>query len=121
MSTATEALAPTLDRLAASDSDYSRGVAAIIRDTLSGKPTGTLRAWMERHNGRQVTTLQVHNGNGTAWAPTGRTIDATRAGSVILSGSTRDYKGMRVIAASADCIIVRDDWHTVAYVVEVNA
>lgn len=97
---------------------FGSAVVALIRDALDAPARGTMRAWMEAHNGDVVTTVQVHRDNGQAWSPTGRTVDATRAGSVQLSGSIRDYRGMRVLHATDDVLIVSDSWHVIAYVDE---
>lgn len=113
-----QTFAPITDRLATSNSEYSRYAAGTILAALEAGPSGTMRAWMEARNGRSVTTVQIDRNTGGAWAPTGRTISATRAGSVQLDGSTRDYAGMRVQHVTADCLIVQDDWHTIAYLIE---
>lgn len=118
MASTRETFAPVTERLGTSNSDYSRHAARLILEALDTPASGTMRAWMERHNGRKVTTVQVDQRTGSAWAPTGRTIHATRAGSVRLDDSTRDYAGMRVQHTTTECLIVSDDWHTIAYLVE---
>ena len=108
------------------ESPYAAHVADLITRTLEYRPEGTLKAWMIRHHGESVTTVQVTNETGQAWSPGHRTIDAKRAaGHVELSGSRRDYAGMRVLAGPLqsvefedECIIVGDDWHTIAFVIE---
>ena len=119
---AIEVLQPTLDRLkgqAVADADnWVAGIVLAVEDALASAPTGTMHKWMIEHDGQVVTTIQVHNSTGTAWTPTGRTIDAGTRSSVKLSGSRRDYAGMRVIATTDDVLIVADDGHTIAYVIE---
>lgn len=97
---------------------FAIDVANAIRSAYDAPARGSMRAWMEAHNGATVTTVQVHRDNGQAWSPTGRTVDASRAGSVRLDGSTRDYRGMRVLHATDDVLIVSDSWHVIAYVDE---
>lgn len=111
-------LAETLGRLDGQGDDYASLVVAMIRTTLKQPPMGTLRKWMVAHNGEVVTTVQIHNGNGTAWTPTGRTIDASKSTYVELSGSARYYAEMHVVATAPNVIIVADDEHTIAYVIE---
>ena len=118
MASTRETFAPITDRLGTSNSDYSQHAARLILTALDAPAKGTMRAWMERNNGCKVTTVQVNRNDGTAWAPTGRTIHATRAGSVQLDGSTRDYAGMKVRHATPECLIVSDNWHTIAYLIE---
>lgn len=115
----TAALAPVLDKLAAGN-DAMRSIHNRLRPMVdSPRPTGTMAAWFAGHNGAKVTTVQVNNQTGHVWTPTGRVVDArTYKGKVLLGGSARDYKGMRVIAATDSELIVSDDWHTVAYLVE---
>ena len=115
---ATEALTPLLTKLEQSGDEYSRWVAAEIFDTLDHcPPQGTLKSWMQEHHGA-LETVQFNRHDGTAWAPTGRKIDALRATYVELSGSRRDYGGMKVVAVKSNVIVVVDDWHVVAYVVQ---
>lgn len=112
-------LAPLLGRLGDDPTtDFVDAIVTRVREALRAGPKGSLRAWMQAHDGQLVTTLQVSNGAGTVWCPTGRTIDASRAGGVVLSGSTRPYRGMVVAGATDAAIVVADDWHTVAYVIE---
>jgi hypothetical protein len=85
--------------------------------TLNSAPRGTMRGWMESHSGRYVTTIQVDNSNRSVWAPVGRWITA-HGTHVTLAGSRRDYAGMRVVATGDWGLIVQDDWHTIAYVLE---
>ena len=79
------------------------------------KPAGTMRAWMSAHNGQKVTTIQV---NWSTWAPTGRTIDASRSSYVTFDGSRQDYAGMSVIHADETTLIVDSEHCTAAYVIE---
>lgn len=110
--------APIIERLTTSDHDVSRIVGQTVADTLTLPASGTLRAWMQAHHGGKVTTIQIDQNNGSAWAPMGRTVDASRASSVKLDGSTRDYAGMRVKHTAPNCIIVADDWHAIAYIAD---
>ena len=91
-------------RLIPNESDYQRH--------------GTMRKWMEDHNGTDIHTVQVDTKKDVpnAWCPSDRTVDATRAGSVRLNGSTRDYAGMKVLHQDPNVLVVADTWHTIAYV-----
>lgn len=81
--------------------------------------SGTMKAWFTARDGATVHTLQVDNRNGGIWAPLSRVADShSAAGKVALNGSWRDYAGMHVVAAAKDALIVTDDWHTIAYVVQ---
>lgn len=111
-------LEPILGKLESSPVEYSRVVAATIREALDAPAGGTMRAWMERHSGRDVTTVQAANDGSSVWAPTGRVIDASRATFVEFNGSTRYYAGMRVLHTTDSVLIVADEWHTIAYVIE---
>ena len=114
-----DVLAPVIDRIEENATErFALDIARLIRGAYDAPAKGTMRAWMEAHHGDIVTTVQVNRDTGQAWSPTGRTVDATRAGSVQLSGSTRDYKGMRVLHATDDVLIVSDSWHVIAYVDE---
>lgn len=86
-------------------------------DYVTAAPaSGTLKAWMQAHHGQEVHTVQVGRNGSMPWAPTGRTVDASRASFVTLGGSRRDYAGMRTLHATTDAIIVADDWQIVFYV-----
>lgn len=115
-------LGPVLTELVERAPAFDRFVSIIVgraRRALTAPASGTMRAWMEGHNGQLVTTVQLGTGDyGSRWCPTGRTIDATRAGSVRLSGSTRDYAGMRVLHADSHALIVSGDNYLIAYVIE---
>lgn len=77
-----------------------------------GTTTGTLRAWMTAHHDAPIDTLQatirVVNEDGTRgdivveklWAPGSRRVDATRAATVLLNGSRRDYAGVTTFLTS---------------------
>lgn len=92
-------------------------VAALTRG-MEGRAGGTMRAWMEAHDGQDVHTLQAtvtnertHVGEvRSVWQPGARTVDASRAGGVQLDGSRRDYAGCRVVSASDDVLIVATTW-----------
>lgn len=116
---AREALEPHLDLIEgwALDDEFVMAILREARAALDSSPKGTMRAWMAAHDGELVTTVQVDRKAGTRWAPTGRTVEA-RPSFVLLSGSRRDYKGMRVLHATENALIVADDWHVVAYVAE---
>ena len=118
--TAVERMTPTLDRLSRYNTDFGMQQLRRARAALEAPASGTLKAWLQARDGRQVTTIQVHNGNGTAWTPTGRTVKAY-ATYVELSGSRRDFAGMRVVGVTDEAIVALDDWHTVAFVVEGDA
>jgi len=91
-----------------------------VRTALESGPTGTMRQWFVKNHGKTVTTIQCEStANPGRWMPTGRTIDAeTFFGRVLLSGSAREYRGMRVLHATPRVLIVADDWHTIAYRIE---
>ena len=115
-----ETLAPILATIEAAESAGRHDAVAIWRKALSEAPTaasGTMRAWMSARDGMTVDTFQWGNDGRNPWAPGPRTIDASRAGSVTLDGSTRYYAGMRVIGASDAALLVRDDWQSVLYIV----
>ena len=73
----------------------------------TGKGVGTLKAWMQAHDGQRVSTYQV-KANGSTWGPGPRTVDASRAGSVSLDGSVRDYAGMLVMVSDSDTMVAYD-------------
>ncbi|QNL30065.1 hypothetical protein SEA_CASEND_98 [Microbacterium phage Casend] len=70
----------------------------------TGRTEGTLKAWMQRHDGDPIDTLQttirVADGGqaiiepARPWAPGSRRVDAARATRVVLDGSSRDYAGV---------------------------
>lgn len=83
-------------------------IESILED---GRTEGTLKAWMQRHDGDPIDTLQttitVARDGGLSepmwvsvieprrpWAPGSRRVDATRAACVLLDGSRRDYTGV---------------------------
>lgn len=122
MRLATLAASDALGRALDYPADYSR--------------EGTMRAWMEAHTGAQwrITTIQLDNRSGGAWAPANRRVIKSTPSFVELGqtnedASRRDYRGMKVIgalgnarasrnwdAAEYDALIVADDWHTIIYV-----
>jgi hypothetical protein len=95
------------------DNPIAREWAGRILDARYSK-NGTARAWFESHHGGTVDTLQAtahDSGDITSvWAPDARTVDATRAGGVRLDGSTREYRGLRVVGATADILIAVTAW-----------
>lgn len=83
--------------------------------------TGTMKGWCELHDGQNILTIQKDNYSGAFWIPFAREIDAhSRATSVSFDSSVREYRGMKVISASRDLLIVADSWHTIAYVTQTN-
>jgi hypothetical protein len=109
-----------LDGLAQGGNNTARHMLGFIRPMMDApQRSGTMQAWFTARDGATVHTLQVDNRNGGIWAPLARTVDShSKRGQVALNGSWRDYSGMRVIAASGSALIVADDWHTIAYVVQ---
>ena len=80
-----------------------------LRAMLADLPTerrGTMRDWFAGRTLTEVDTLQIKR-NGRPWMPGPRMIEA-RATKVLLDGSSRDFKGCKVIAADDDALIVHD-------------
>lgn len=118
--TAAETLAPILVRLDGNPNPVAGAIARDVRAALASPRSGSMAGWMREHDGARVHTVQVDNQSGRAWLPLSRTIDARARGHVRLcrdegDGSRRDYAGMHVVHASPRCLIVADDWHTIAY------
>lgn len=105
---------------------FAYRTADAVLDLLdTGKPWGTMRDWMLAHHGQQVTTIQMDTRQYGGWAPTGRIVDAKSGATFVqFSGlayaapSTRYYAGMRVLRASENALIVGDETHVIAYVIE---
>jgi len=115
--TAQETFAPVIAKLhGLGDNPVAKTLLAGLDHEVYPEPKGTMKAWMAAHHGNEVHTIQVDDHNGNVWTPLGRMVDASKASSVRLGESTRDYKGMRVMSASSDLLIVSDDWHTIAYI-----
>ena len=121
--TTTDPTALTIDGAAATlaalpDSPDVRTAAAMLAAAPT-TPVGTLRKWMTAHDGATVDTLQFRTWCGhdtlAVWAPTDRTIDASRAGSVRFNGSTLDYRGVRVIGADDVSIVTLSDEFLTVY------
>lgn len=121
--TTADPTALTIDGAAATlaalpDSPDVRTAAAMLAAAPT-TPVGTLRKWMTAHDGATVDTLQFRTWCGhdtlAAWAPTDRTIDASRAGSVRFNGSTLDYRGVRVIGADDVSIVTLSDEFLTVY------
>lgn len=121
--TTTDPTALTIDGAAATlatlpDSPDVRTAAAMLAAAPTS-PVGTLRKWMTAHDGATVDTLQFRTWCGhdtlAAWAPTDRTIDASRAGSVRFNGSRLDYRGVRVIGADDVSIVTLSDEFLTVY------
>ena len=97
-----------------SDNPVARQWDSALRDVLYLPAKGTARAWMQAHDAAPVSTLQarVHTSGDVSgvWVPGPRTVDASRASSVSLGGSTRDYRGMRVVAAGPDVLVAVAQW-----------
>ena len=99
--------------------DYVRTWAA----PLDRPASGTMRSWFQSHHGDRVDTLQINTADAlsdggvpNAWATLNRVIDAhSRATSVRFDESIRDYRGMTVLAAGPDSLVVADGWHVVLY------
>jgi hypothetical protein len=89
-------------------------------DTVQTAPhrSGTFRKWMEAHNGQTVTTIQLDTIRETVWAPTGRTIDTSRASFVQLSGSSRYYAGCAVIHSTDTELLISDGAVKILYLIE---
>lgn len=88
-------------------------------EALDHDKSGSMRKWFIEHNGEEVETLQFVTNSLTdavpqAWAPGARTVDA-RGTFVSFDGSSRSYAGMKVLATSADTLVVWSDWHVVIY------
>lgn len=100
--------------------EFAQDTVRDVREALESGPKGTMRQWFTARHGKTVTTIQCESTDKPGrWMPTGRTIDAeTFFGRVLLSGSARDYRGMRVLHATSRVLIVADDWHTIAYRIE---
>lgn len=96
------------------DNPTARMWDSALRDVLYLPATGTARAWMQAHDKALVSTLQarVHVSGDVSgvWTPGPRTVDASRASSVSLDGSSRDYRGMRVVAAGPDVLVAVAPW-----------
>lgn len=89
--------------------DAAAAYVARLRAMVSDLPTerkGTMKAWFAGRTMTEVDTLQVHK-DGRVWAPGPRMVEA-RATLVRLDGSTRDFKGCRVIAADDDTLVIHD-------------
>lgn len=76
-----------------------------------------MRKWFEAHDGQTVFTAQMDRTRPDAplWYPGPREVDASKATYVTMNGSRRDYKGMKVVEATETTLVVRDDWHEIAY------
>ena len=78
-----------------------------------------MKNWMLAQHGRKVETYQSKRpvGSTSMWAPGPRTVDAKSfATYVLLDGSRRDYKGMRIVKVEEDRITVEDTHHIITYV-----
>lgn len=82
--------------------------ARSIREGLEARTGGTLRAWIQDHDGDAVDTLQVDilldqaepAGLVNGWAPGARRISAERKTYALLGGSRRDYAGVTTLVAT---------------------
>ncbi len=78
--------------------------------------SGTMKAWMQKHDGDTVETFQYDQSLGKVWRPGPRAVDAsTRSTYVALNGSRRDYAGMHHLGSNSDTLIVGDDMHIIIY------
>ncbi len=94
--------------IAAIDAHDNPGQYATLRAAIVERPTtprGTMRAWMTAHDGQYVETVQLPD-DGRFWIPGARRVDASRASSVSLDESSRDYRGCRVVGASDDALVI---------------
>lgn len=111
-----ERFAPALTQLSESTHPDAAAITQQLHEVIASAPSSTMAKWCQDHHGRAVHTIQINNHHGEIWAPLGRVLDAqSYASKALFDGSARDYAGMRVLAATADALIVADDWHTVAY------
>lgn len=107
--------------LTAKNGEFAVMVSDAVLMTLDrDRKSGTMKSWFQNHHGDYVTTIQVTNVTGEAWAPTSRVVDSSRSTYVTLKGSARYYAGMRVIAVTDCVLIVADEWHTIAYFAEME-
>ena len=94
----------------------SKGSAALRKavDTLDTADKGTLKGWINNTGqGAEVNTVQLTIRDGEvvgAWQPGIRTLDMVRATGFALDGSISDFKGSRVLAASAGAIVYEYSW-----------
>lgn len=89
--------------------DAAAAYVARLRAAVSDLPTerkGTMKSWFAGRTMTEVDTVQIDK-HGKVWAPGPRMVEA-RATLVRLDGSTRDFKGCRVIAADDDTLVVHD-------------
>ena len=117
----TEKFTDYLKRLENSEYPLAQAISDGLILAIQSPASGTMRKWMESHDGQAVHTVQIDNETGTSWSPLGRTIRArgSRVGFADQDGnvSARDYAGMRVLHVTESALIVADDWHTIAYLV----
>lgn len=83
-------------------------------DSVPVLPQGTMKAWFQAHHGERVETFQFGYNN-RPWLPGLRTVDASAATYVVLGGSRRDYRGMRVIASDPTSLVVESENETICY------
>jgi hypothetical protein len=109
-----DALTHLQSRLARIDNPSARAWESVITDAVSDGARGTMRAWMEAHNGARIETLQatvsIDGGIRDLWTPGARILDATRSTFATLNGSRRDYGGCRVLAAGDETLIIVTPW-----------
>ena len=89
--------------------DAAAAYVAELRAMVSDLPTerkGTMKAWFAGRTMTEVDTVQIDK-HGKVWAPGPRMVEA-RATLVRLDGSTRDFKGCRVIGADDDTLVIHD-------------
>jgi hypothetical protein len=83
----------------------SPNLKSAISAARHAEPNGTMRAWMQAHEGGYVDTLQVGYKQ-RAWNPGMRRVSVVRPSYVMLDESRRDYAGMVVVASSPNALIV---------------
>lgn len=84
------------------------------RVELPETASGTARKWFEARHGKEVALVQFSVQEGgmptNVWVPGARTVDASRATFVEFDGSKRDYRGLRVEAASDSVLVASTEW-----------
>ncbi len=111
-----ERFASALTSLGGSRHPDAAAIKQQLLEVMAASPSSTMAQWCRDHHGQVVHTIQIDNNTGEVWAPTGRVLDSqSYATKALFDGSTREYAGMRVLAASGEALIVANDWHTIAY------
>ena len=82
---------------------------ANLRRLVTDLPTerkGTAKTWFAGRTMTEVETVQIRR-NGMPWVPGPRMVESF-ATMVKLDGSVRDFRGLHVIAADDDTLVVHD-------------